>query len=81
MSKKVKMKHRGNPKGCKKGNAFGIYQFCPISQPVNGDLFPGSNLLTSFRVHVITFKAYDGYTWVPGLNSSFTQKMYSSFTY
>lgn len=53
------MKHRGNPKDCKVGNAFGIYQFRLISQPVNDGLFSGSHLLTSLRIHIITFKAYD----------------------
>lgn len=59
MSKKIKIKHKGNPKDCKIGNAFDIWL---INQPVKGNLFSGSHLLMSLRIHLITVKVSDAAT-------------------
>lgn len=62
MSKKIKIKHKGNPKDCKIGNAFDIYQFWLINQLVKGILFSGSHLLMSLRIHLITAKVSEAAT-------------------
>lgn len=56
MSIKGQNEAQTKSKGLQERECFWYLPVLPYQQPVKGDLFPGSNL-TSFRIHVITFKA------------------------